>query len=561
MVITELYMKNFGKFSEERIRLHDGLQVISGENEYGKSTIHAFIRAMLFGMERGRGRAAARDDFSRYEPWENPEIYGGAMRFRCGGRNFRLERSFRRPARPAVLVCEDDGEELSVEQGDLDMLLGGLTEGLFDSTVSVGQLKAEPGKSLAEALENYAANYCETAGGELDLNAAFRLLKEKRRAAEKKLREAEEELEAKRQRTAQECAYLERDMASLSREYEDLRRREEALPAAIPAEGAEEIRRQDSLHGENGHEENLQEETFRGGPRSEEPRQRDRREDDGGSGSRSMILAGAGGIFAGLLGLLWGLALGSAGQTAEASAFSAVSAAPMAVIGGIIAVAGAAVLTAGLAARRREREERWEDSETDGIAAERDASEERKRIGWEMERIRSEWKETEIRCSNLREREAEFAEDGALREKERRIRILSLAEEELRKAAEESGGQTAQLLNRKASEIFSALTDGRYRKIRVGEKQEISVWDGVRNIPARRLSRGTLEQIWFSVRMAAAELLLEEPVPVLLDEVFAFYDEKRLKSALKWLSGQKKQVIIFTCHKREDEIVKKEDFS
>ena len=32
---------------------------------------------------------------------------------------------------------------------------------------------------------------------------------------------------------------------------------------------------------------------------------------------------------------------------------------------------------------------------------------------------------------------------------------------------------------------------------------EITVWDGERNIRADRLSRGTLEQIYFSVRMAA----------------------------------------------------------
>src|SRR5699024_8627616 len=74
---------------------------------------------------------------------------------------------------------------------------------------------------------------------------------------------------------------------------------------------------------------------------------------------------------------------------------------------------------------------------------------------------------------------------------------------------------------------------------------------------ADRLSRGTLEQIYFSVRMAAAELLLEEPMPVLLDDTFAFYDEKRLESVLKWLSSQKRQVIIFTCHKREQEILDK----
>ena len=90
MVITELYIRNFGKLSEQHFYLRDGVQVISGENEFGKTTLHAFIRAMLFGMERGRGRAAAKDDFSRYEPWDDPGSYAGVMRFTCGGRSFRL---------------------------------------------------------------------------------------------------------------------------------------------------------------------------------------------------------------------------------------------------------------------------------------------------------------------------------------------------------------------------------------------------------------------------------------------------------------------------------------
>ena len=77
------------------------------------------------------------------------------MRFVCGGRRFRLERDFARGVKRASLVCEDDGEELSVEDGDLEMLLGGLTTGIFDSTVSVGQLKAEPGRLLSDALADY----------------------------------------------------------------------------------------------------------------------------------------------------------------------------------------------------------------------------------------------------------------------------------------------------------------------------------------------------------------------------------------------------------------------
>lgn len=50
MVIRELYIKNFGKFRERHFYLKDGVQVISGENEFGKSTLHAFIRVMLFGL-------------------------------------------------------------------------------------------------------------------------------------------------------------------------------------------------------------------------------------------------------------------------------------------------------------------------------------------------------------------------------------------------------------------------------------------------------------------------------------------------------------------------------
>ena len=52
-------------------------------------------------------------------------------------------------------------------------------------------------------------------------------------------------------------------------------------------------------------------------------------------------------------------------------------------------------------------------------------------------------------------------------------------------------------------------------------------------------------------------MLLEEDVPLIFDDAFAFYDDKRLESALKWLSGQGKQVIIFTCQNREEEIVEK----
>ena len=82
---------------------------------------------------------------------------------------------------------------------------------------------------------------------------------------------------------------------------------------------------------------------------------------------------------------------------------------------------------------------------------------------------------------------------------------------------------------------------------------------GDRTVSIERLSRGTLEQIYFALRMAAGELFCkEEPFPVILDDVFGMYDEDRLAAALRWLHKENRQVIISTCHKREMEILDKE---
>ncbi|HIX63123.1 MAG TPA: AAA family ATPase, partial [Candidatus Mediterraneibacter colneyensis] len=502
MVITELYIKNFGKFSERHFYFHDGVQVVSGENEFGKTTLHAFIRAMLFGLERGRGRAAAKDEYSRYEPWENPGHYAGVMRFVCGGRHFRLERSFSRLVKRATLVCEDDGEELSVEHGDLDMLLGGMTPELFDSTVSVGQMKAEPGQELFRALENYAANYFETGGGEYDLSAALRSLKDKRKALSKELEQEEAELEAEREKLRQECRYLERDMERLRGEYE---------------ERQSELEREDSEAGQEDSSAGLTEQTA-------------------GKRAGSLMLGGAAGIGVGALGFLWSRVIS---RLTGGLALSA-SAAPVEIIACLAGAAGLVLLIAGLLMRRRGAAGRSGKREADQASGRTaaDPQERARRLGWEMERIRSEWKDKELRRDNLREQYGEMEESaGTVRLKER-IRAVALAEEELEKAARATGESMERRAGRRASEIFTEITGGRSLSLAPDGTKEIAVWDGSRRIPARALSRGTLEQIYFAVRMAAAEILLEEPMPVILDDVFAFYDDKRLESVLKWLSGQ-----------------------
>ena len=74
-------------------------------------------------------------------------------------------------------------------------------------------------------------------------------------------------------------------------------------------------------------------------------------------------------------------------------------------------------------------------------------------------------------------------------------------------------------------------------------------------ISIEQVSRGTIEQIYFALRMAASEILYEEEYPVVLDDTFVFYDDVRLENTLRWLEKNKKQVLIFTCQKREERML------
>ena len=52
MIIRELKLKNFGMFSEKTIKFSEGIIVIYGQNEAGKTTVYTAIGALLFGLDK-----------------------------------------------------------------------------------------------------------------------------------------------------------------------------------------------------------------------------------------------------------------------------------------------------------------------------------------------------------------------------------------------------------------------------------------------------------------------------------------------------------------------------
>lgn len=73
MKILNLKVNGFGKLVGSEIELHDGINVIYGENESGKSTLLKFIIGMFYGLSRNKN-GKFMPDFERYTPWGGGEF-------------------------------------------------------------------------------------------------------------------------------------------------------------------------------------------------------------------------------------------------------------------------------------------------------------------------------------------------------------------------------------------------------------------------------------------------------------------------------------------------------
>lgn len=112
------------------------------------------------------------------------------------------------------------------------------------------------------------------------------------------------------------------------------------------------------------------------------------------------------------------------------------------------------------------------------------------------------------------------------------------------------------------SKNIEKISDGKYKKVKINDEEGIIVEkQNGEYISAEKLSVGTIEQLYLSLRFGAIKELSEESMPIILDEAFAYYDEERLKNILTYISKEHEnnQIIIFTCTNREVEILDKEN--
>lgn len=92
MTIVSCYIENFGTLHRQSFEFTAGINVVRQDNGWGKSTLAAFIKAMLYGMEYRRGGKEL-NDRRRYSPWQGG-AFGGWLTFEHCGKVYKVERFF-----------------------------------------------------------------------------------------------------------------------------------------------------------------------------------------------------------------------------------------------------------------------------------------------------------------------------------------------------------------------------------------------------------------------------------------------------------------------------------
>lgn len=653
MILEKLYIDGFGKFSDYSLNFSPSIQILYGENEAGKSTIHAFIQAMLYGIPKG---ASKKEIFFQYRPFSKALGFGGSLTFSHQGKSYCVQRDFLQGGEAHITILPQ-GEKLFEGESFLQSVLSPFSLESFKNTVSIRQLKSSTEREMVYELQAMLSNFQESGNVELNPQAALDYLEqEEARLREKIIPDATKRysgLLGEVKNTRRSLSLLEAEEAQSSEE--------KSIKGLVPKEAMIEATNREETDGEESFEKNgsvaknciLKEESLELQQKVaeiEETREEWNRlssllEKEGLNNKEELLLEqekmlqylsheqeekelGKSSIF--LYPLFCFFALCFAVLTTLSFLYAYTSVAlprfpffSMGFSAYLYPFFCAFLLFLLLALSQRRiftQQQRWvkqEKREFEEILAKRNIStflqfqnsskEELREEGssytqakvlqyyntllekWgEKEELEKSlalleesyqkekllWLETSYKEKQKEQREELLRQYGILQNKADLIRpsleeneklqekreAISEAKERIRQIAGEIRKSFAFHLNEDCGKALSEITGGRYDSLWIDEQLHIYVNAKEGFFPLEQASTGTIDQLYLALRLSMALLLQRENrdlLPLLFDDSFAMYDEKRLAASIGYLKkAYPAQILLFTCHHREEKILK-----
>lgn len=617
MKLLDLYINGFGKFHDCSISFQDGLNVIYGKNEAGKSTLHSFIRSMLFGMERQRGRAARSDQFSKYKPWDLKGGYEGRIRLESAGHIYRIERNFQN-SREFAIIDETLGQEVEPTRALMDQILCGLSETAYVNTISIGQLKSATDGGMVTELKNYIANMNTTGNMALNITKASAFLKSQRKELERQMvpeaarsytsllgdiRNIEREISTPEYEN--HLTEYQEKKAAAKRELDQIQKDREAL--------LQKVTRGHQVLESNQFTDEASIQTYEDHGKKiyadyTQAKTHCQKKSRGTLAILSLVL----GILSTIGGAVFMILMVSNWKPIHLL-FSRLQ--PDWMVEGpylpsiflfmlalLLIIAGCLILIKNKSYQkdmdyclkllqeifsRHLGDESVDENAMNAFLARMEefkrlnqalilSQENLTRLTEQMELLKKQqssfgveiekqqklqW-ELEKKLEHLAscKTQAEGLKE-VLAENDRisqEIAAIDLAQETMTELTTSIRDSFGLYLNKEASSLISGITGGIYSSMSIDENLNIFMNTKTKLVPVEQVSSGTMDQVYLALRLASAKLIQSglERMPLVFDDSFVLYDDDRLKTALRWLmSAFNGQIIMFTCHKRESQML------
>lgn len=184
MIFKELGLLNFGKFEDKKIELQDGINLIYGVNEGGKSTITNFIDGIFYGFSRDSLARKVRDElFEKSRPWTS-NLYRGYIILNDSEEDYRISRDFDKDE--VSILNLNTGEDLSNDERNFlysripqpGVIFFELNRKIYKSSFYLGQRLSQLEDDASDELQARINNFSVSEDENLDLTKVIEKMEE-----------------------------------------------------------------------------------------------------------------------------------------------------------------------------------------------------------------------------------------------------------------------------------------------------------------------------------------------------------------------------------------------
>ena len=601
MKVEEIKINSFGTLRNKEINLSDKINIIHGKNESGKSTLLAYIKTAFYGISRNKNGKEI-SDYDKYKPWSGEEFSGKIKYTLDSGEQFEIFRDFNKK-NPKIYNAklEDVTNQFNIDKKEGSQFFFeqvGIDENIFTSTIMAEQQEVKLSEQRQNILIQKIANIAGTGNSNMSYNKAKDRLNKKQldevgtertqgkpiNILKNKIKNIEQIL-GKLNLYKENKSIIEQNRIKLKNKIREQEQRKELIKQIS------ELNEKIIIETEKAnYKRNIKEEKESRIQELINEKNKLIQENKNNKTNNKLFII----IFLVLISLL------IANIVIIKNKFITYT---------TLILVGAEIVIYYLAkAQKEKRKKEVLKNNTDLIntkiellekekeVIEEEIKTEEKELKAEKEHIKNKYNielydienskndleqiTNEINEGKIKLNTLEIEEKGIssqleelitlqeehenlseqLKEIEQKNYEINLAKEFLEKAYEKMKTNITPKFTENLSQTIKNITNDKYSKVNINNENGLIIeMQNGEYVSAEKLSIGTIDQLYLSLRMSMVEEISKEKMPIILDEAFAYYDDERLENILKYLIERfnNHQLIIFTCTNREKEILNK----